>query len=74
MCYVKVYNREISQKTLGYLSPIAAPKEWAKKEPDLFKKRVYNLRGLDTLCTPELWMQGQGLGGVEIKLKRVPQQ
>ena len=46
MC--KVYNQEIPQKALGCLSPIAALKEWAKKEPDLFKKRACNLRGLDT--------------------------
>ena len=33
MRYVKLYNQEIPQKALGYLSPIAALKEWAKKEP-----------------------------------------
>jgi len=48
MRYVKVYNQQIPQQALGYRSPIEALKHWAEKRPDLFKKRVYNLRGLDS--------------------------
>ena len=46
--YVKVYNQHIPQKALGHIPPIQAMKDWHEKRPDLFKKRVYNLTGLDT--------------------------
>ncbi|EGV34093.1 Integrase catalytic region [Thiorhodococcus drewsii AZ1] len=46
--YVQVYNQHIPQKALGHIAPIQALKDWAEKRPELFKKRVYNLRGLDT--------------------------
>jgi len=45
--YVKVYNQHIPQKALGHITPIQALKNWANQRPELFKKRVYNLRGLD---------------------------
>ena len=45
--YVKVYNQHIPQKALGHIAPIQALKEWSAKRPEFFKKRVYNLRGLD---------------------------
>jgi hypothetical protein len=32
---------------LGYKTPVQALKEWQKKKPDLFKKKVYDLSGLD---------------------------
>lgn len=46
--YLQVYNHHIPQKNLGYRTPVQALKEWQKKEPDLFKKRVYDLSGRDT--------------------------
>jgi transposase InsO family protein len=46
--YVKVYNQHIPQRALGHVSPIQAMKTWYEKHPELFRKRVYNLTGLDT--------------------------
>ena len=46
--YVKVYNQHIPQQALGHIPPIQAMKNWYKKQPNLFKKRVYNLAGLDS--------------------------
>ena len=46
--YVKVYNQHIPQKALGHIPPIEAMKNWYRKRPNLFKKRVYNLARLDT--------------------------
>lgn len=40
--YVKTYNQQIPQRALNHLSPVQALKEWQKKKPELFKKRVYN--------------------------------
>ena len=48
--YQWAYNHQIPQRALGHVSPIQALKEWQKKRPDLFVKRVYNVTGLDT-CT-----------------------
>jgi len=45
--YVQVYNQHISHKALGHIAPIQALKDWRDKCSKLFKKRVYNLRGLD---------------------------
>ena len=45
--YMKVYNHYIPQKNIGHLTPIKKLKQWQKKEPDLFKKKVYDLSGLD---------------------------
>jgi transposase InsO family protein len=45
--YVKIYNQHIPQKALGHIAPIQAMKDWYNKKPELFKKRVYNLTGLD---------------------------
>ncbi len=46
--YRRVYNHYIPQKALGYKTPIQSLKEWQKKRPELFNKRVYDLSGLDT--------------------------
>ena len=47
--YVKIYNQQIPQKALGHsIAPIQALKNWYQKAPDLLKKQVYNLTGLDT--------------------------
>ncbi|BCX82950.1 hypothetical protein MIT9_P2541 [Methylomarinovum caldicuralii] len=48
MQYASVYNHQIPQKALGHISPVQALKDWQKKRPELFKKRVYNLTGLDS--------------------------
>ena len=46
--YVRLYNHQIPQKALGHISPVEALKDWQKQHPELFKKKVYNLPGLDT--------------------------
>ncbi len=46
--YVRVYHHQIPQKALGHVSPIQALKDWQQKCPERFKKRVYNLAGLDS--------------------------
>ncbi len=46
--YVQVYNQHLPQKALGHIPPLQAMKSWYQKQPNLFKKRVYNLAGLDT--------------------------
>jgi transposase InsO family protein len=45
--YARVYNHQIPQKALGHISPVQALKDWQTKRPELFKKHVYNLAGLD---------------------------
>lgn len=45
--YMHIYNHHIPQRALGHIPPILALKEWQKKMPDLFKKRVYDLSGRD---------------------------
>ncbi|MCK7583199.1 MAG: DDE-type integrase/transposase/recombinase [Chromatiales bacterium] len=45
--YVRVCNQHIPQKALSHIAPIQALKDWHDKRPELFKKRVYNLWGLD---------------------------
>jgi len=46
--YLKIYNYHIPQKNIGHLTPILKLKEWYKIKPELFKKNVYDLSGLDT--------------------------
>lgn len=46
--YVKIYNHSIPQRALQHKTPIQALKEWQVKQPELFRKRVYNQPGLDT--------------------------
>ncbi len=41
-------NYHIPQRNIGHLTPIQKLKEWYKKKPELFKKNVYDLSGLDT--------------------------
>ena len=41
--YMKVYNHHIPQKNIGHRTPIQTLKEWQKKQPDLFKKIVYDI-------------------------------
>jgi hypothetical protein len=46
--YLKLYNHHIPQRAIDSKTPILAPKEWQKKRPELFVKRVYDQTGLDT--------------------------
>ena len=46
--YLKIYNNSIPQRALNHMTPIQALKDWQKKKPELFFKRVYNEAGLDT--------------------------
>ena len=46
--YARLYNHQIPQKALGHISPVQALQDWQEKRPELFKKKVYNLTGLDT--------------------------
>jgi hypothetical protein len=48
--YVRLYNHQIPQRALGHLSPVQALQDWQERCPELFKKKVYNHTGLDTLC------------------------
>jgi transposase-like protein len=45
--YLKIYNHSIPQRALNHMPPIQALKEWQRKKPELFTKRVYNHTGLD---------------------------
>jgi hypothetical protein len=46
--YLKLYNHHIPQRALDARTPILALKEWYKKQPDLFVKRVYDQTRLDS--------------------------
>ncbi len=50
--YVRLYNHQIPQRALGHLSPVQALQDWQEKCPRLFKKKVYNLTGLDRVQNP----------------------
>ena len=45
--YAEVYNNYIPQKNIGHMPPIEAMKIWQNSHPQLFKKKVYKLTGLD---------------------------
>ena len=45
--YLKIYNYHIPQRNMGHLTPIQKLKEGYKKKPELFKRNVYDLSGLD---------------------------
>lgn len=47
MNYLKLCNHHIPQHALDAKTPILALKEWQKKRPELFVKRVYDQTGLD---------------------------
>ena len=47
MNYLKLYNHHIPQRAIDSKTPILALKEWQKKRPELFVKRVYEQAGLD---------------------------
>ena len=41
--YQKIYNYHVPQKNIGHITPIQALKDWHKKQPELFKKKIYDL-------------------------------
>ena len=45
--YEKLYNNQIPQRALGHITPVDALKDWQKKRPELFKKRIYKHTGPD---------------------------
>jgi hypothetical protein len=45
--YERIYNQPIPQTAMGPIAPIQALKNWQETHPELFKKKVYNLAGLD---------------------------
>jgi hypothetical protein len=45
---LKLYNRHTPQRAIASMTPILALKEWQKKRPELFVKRVYDQAGLDS--------------------------
>ncbi|HHC74931.1 MAG TPA: IS481 family transposase, partial [Thiothrix sp.] len=46
--YLSIYNYHTPQRNIGHVTPIQKMKEWRKNKPELFKKNVYDLSGLDT--------------------------
>lgn len=46
--YLKTYNHHIPQRALHHQSPVQALKDWQRKKPELFVKRVYEQAGLDS--------------------------
>lgn len=46
--YVRTYNHRIPQRALDHITPVQALKNWRARLPDLFRKRVHDLPGLDT--------------------------
>lgn len=53
MHYMKIYNHHIPQKNIGHITPIQALKNWRKKEPELFRKNIYDLSELDSYINPD---------------------
>jgi Integrase core domain len=53
--YVGVYNRSIPQRALKHQTPVQTLKVsvWQKSNPELFNRREYNHRGLDSYAV--LW-------------------
>jgi transposase InsO family protein len=45
--YLKLYNHHIPQRAIGSTTPVQALKDWQKRKPELFVKRVYDQTGLD---------------------------
>lgn len=45
--YVRLYNHHIPLRALGHISPVQELKDLQEKGPELFKRKVYHLTGLD---------------------------
>ena len=55
----KIYHEvEDTLENIGHITPIQALKDWHKKQPELFKKKIYDLSGLDT----NSWNFSPGVG------------
>jgi transposase InsO family protein len=52
LAYVQTYNHRIPQRALDHQTPIQALKQWRTRSPQLFRKRVHDLPGLDTYPSP----------------------
>ena len=50
--YLKTYNHHIPQRALHHQTPVQALKDWQRKKPALFVKRVYEQSGLDNRAIP----------------------
>jgi transposase InsO family protein len=48
LAYVRTYNHRIPQRALDHQTPFQALKQWQLRSPELFRKRVHDLAGLDT--------------------------
>ena len=46
--YVHTYNHLIAQRALDHRSPVQALRQWRSDRPELFRKGVNDLPGLDT--------------------------
>jgi len=46
--YADLYNHHIPQRALNHQTPVQTLKQWRASRPDLFRKQVYHLTGLDT--------------------------
>ncbi|MFE8033631.1 hypothetical protein AB6N21_001499, partial [Thiohalocapsa marina] len=47
--YVKLYNQHIPQRALKHSTPVECLKQWRRERPELFRKRLYNQTGLDSI-------------------------
>ena len=46
--YVHTYNHLIAQRALDHRSPVQALRQWRSDKPELFRKQVNDLPGLDS--------------------------
>ena len=58
---MRLYNHQIPQRALGHIAPVQALQDWQEKRPELFKKKVYNLTGLDSRALHRRRGAGAGL-------------
>ena len=56
-------NYHVPQKNIGHITPIQVLKDWHKKQPELFKKKIYDLSGLDSAQEPLLQRGHDGWRG-----------
>jgi hypothetical protein len=46
--YARLYNHHIPQLALGHIATVQALQDWQERCPELYKKKVYNITGLDS--------------------------
>ena len=49
---VRRYHHQIPHRALGHIAPVQALQDWQEKRPERFKKKAYNLTGLDRTKVP----------------------